>query len=278
MPTPNHLDLAQDITYEFQQIESVQAVAVAGSRTNLHSIDKLSDIDLYIYHSDPISMVERSIIAQKFSDHIEIDNPYWGSEDAWIERRTGIKMDVVYWDTTWIADQIARILVEYQAWLGYTTCFWHTVRVSEVLFDRTGWFKDLQRQANVPYPETLRQNIVALNLPVLRTAMPSYINQIKAAVVRQDLVSLNHRLAAFLASYFDVLFAINRVLHPGEKRLLQIAPQICLNIPPNMQNHIQSLFMAAALADPIILDHLHELVNGLENLLSTETAEGHDMP
>jgi hypothetical protein len=29
-------------------------------------------------------------------------------------------------------------------------------------------------------------------------------------------VSLNHRTAALLASYFDVLFALNRVHHPGD--------------------------------------------------------------
>jgi hypothetical protein len=36
-----------------------------------------------------------------------------------------------------------------------------------------------------------------------------YLEQIKAAIVRQDPVSLNHRIAAWLSSYFDILFATN---------------------------------------------------------------------
>jgi hypothetical protein len=48
--------------------------------------------------------------------------------------------------------------------------------------------------------------------------------QIAAAIRRNDTVSINHRVAAWLASYFDIIFAVNSRFHPGEKRLLsQIA-------------------------------------------------------
>jgi hypothetical protein len=53
-----------------------------------------------------------------------------------------------------------------------------------------------------------------------------YLEQIKAAIVRQDPVSLNHRIAAWLSSYFDILFATNGQFHPGEKRLLTYAGEL----------------------------------------------------
>ena len=266
MQTPEQL--AQAIANEFQKIDNVQAIAIAGSRMSASTaIDDLSDIDLYIYHNGAVSIDARTAIAQQFADQIEIDNPYWGAEDAWIERNSGIKIDLVYWHQHWIEEHIKRILSQHQAALGYTTCFWHTVQSSRCLFDRVSWFKDLQNKANVVYPEQLRHNIIALNMPVLREAMPAYINQIKAVVARQDLVSINHRLASFLASYFDVLFAVNRTLHPGEKRLVQSAMQLCDKIPPHMEVHIIAIVESASTANPIMVEHLNMLVDELEQLL-----------
>ena len=48
----------------------------------------------------------------------------------------------------------------------------------------------------------------------------SYEHQIRSAFRRRDRISLNHRTAAWLASYFDILLAANRRFNSGEKRLL----------------------------------------------------------
>ena len=113
----------------------------------------------------------------------------------------------------------------------------------------------------------LRQNIVALNHPVLRSIIPAYANQIEKAVRRGDLVSINHRLAALLASYFDILFAVNRQLHPGEKRQVEFALKNCPLLPYNMESDLDSLLLltTADIADlparlARLLDHLDQLL------------------
>jgi hypothetical protein len=73
------------------------------------------------------------------------------------------------------------------------------------------------------------EGILKKNLPVLGANLHSYEQQIRSAFRRRDRVSLNHRTAAWLASYFDVLFAANRRFNPGEKRLLvhvQVLPAV----------------------------------------------------
>ena len=130
------------------------------------------------------------------------------------------------------------VLVKQQPWMGYTTCFWRSVKNAKIFFDREGWLTNLKTKTQVVYPETLQQSIIVKNHAVLRSVIPSYLNQIKKAVQRGDLVSLNHRVAALIASYFDIIFALNRVLHPGEKRLIEIALVECEKLPVDMAQDI----------------------------------------
>ena len=69
----------------------------------------------------------------------------------------------------------------------------------------------------------------------------SYYEQIKKGINRNDTVSINHRIAAFLASYFDVIFAMNELLHPGEKRLIKYASDNCKNLPKDFEKNINIL-------------------------------------
>jgi hypothetical protein len=55
-----------------------------------------------------------------------------------------------------------------------------------------------------------------------------------------DIVSVRHRTAAFLASYFDVLFALNRAPHPGEKRLVALATRLP-QVPTSLAEDVSSL-------------------------------------
>jgi hypothetical protein len=69
-------------------------------------------------------------------------------------------------------------------------------------------------------------------------------------------VSVNHRLAPWLASYFDILFALNRALHPGEKRLALYVEEECLCKPEHWKEDLDE---ALAASDPLpALDRLSE--------------------
>lgn len=254
----NSLAIAQLIAERYASLHQVTAIALAGSR-GFHSNDEASDVDLYVYSKSEVSLEVRHRIAHEFSNHAEIGNQFWEPGDEWVDAKTGVAIDVMFRSPDWIEAQLHRVLTHHQASIGYTTCFWHNVKTSYILFDREGWFQQLQRFANQPYPEPLRQAIVNKNFPILKSNLSSYVHQINKAIARRDWVSVNHRMAAILASYFDVLFAINRVPHPGEKRLVAIALQYCPKRPPNMVAQIQAALETQLLPNGAVLAHLEQL-------------------
>lgn len=268
-----HFQLAKQIADLFAGLPQVESIALAGSRgSGLAATDSASDIDLYVYTRSEIPLEARQSIVEQSggASRSDLDLNYWGPGDEWINAPTGIEVDIVYFDATWMEEQITRIVEQHQASMGYTTCFWHTIRQSNIFFDPNNWLANLQKKCQVEYPETLRRNIIALNHPVLRSIIPSYAFQIEKAAKRRDLVSINHRLAALLASYFDILFALNRQLHPGEKRLVQFAVNHCKQIPSNMEADIASILQLTKADIPDLPTRLTHLLDQLDQLLVNE--------
>lgn len=260
--------LAERVARRFAQLPVVQAIAIAGSQTSGRASQQ-SDIDLYIYTNGTIPADERLAIGHEFAEVVQIID-YWGPGLEWDDPETGIHLDVIFFEASWMADQVARVLTRHEAWMGYTTCFWHTVRVSQILYDPHQWFAQLQVSANVPYPDELVKAIVTLNFPPLRDIFPSYRAQIVKASSRDDVVSLNHRIAGLLASYFDILFAVNRLPHPGEKRLLEIAETLCPLRPVTMRDDVLSLLSASVNTPEKVGERVDALIDGLEALLKRE--------
>ncbi|MCG3119306.1 MAG: hypothetical protein ALAOOOJD_01693 [bacterium] len=265
------MNLAENIAQKFGALPQVEAVTLAGSRT-AGVADPKSDFDLYVYITAEIPLDIRRGIAAAFAERIEINNQFWEPGDEWIEVSSGIGVDIMYRQPQWLEEQIDRVLVKHQAAVGYSTCFWYNVLHSKILFDRRGWFAQLQQRADQPYPEPLRRAIVAKNYPILRRNISSYLHQIECAVARHDAVSVQHRAAALLASYFDILFALNRLPHPGEKRLVEFAKKFCALRPAKMEEHINLLIGAGAATShsPAILHSVNLLIDGLESLLLSE--------
>lgn len=274
--TTAHAEIAMGLARRYAQLPQVQAVALAGSRAvGGVAHDDSSDIDLCVYVRDEIDLDARRAIVGQAVTRAEVGNAFWGQGDEWVDAATGIHVDVVLWDCDWITDQVARSLERHEAGMGYSTCFWHTVRGSIVLADPDGWFAALQATADAPYPEPLRSRVIALNHAVLREAIPAYAVQVASAARRGDLVSVNHRLAGLLASYFDVLFALNRATHPGEKRLVQAACALPL-VPVGMADDVADVLRTAGTDLDGLPVRVDRLLDRLDVLL--ERAGAHPGP
>jgi hypothetical protein len=262
--------LAHDLALRFQEFPTVEAVAWGGSQASV-SGDRLSDIDLYVYTTASIPLAAReALVADMRSSRADLNLQLWDPGDEWYDADTGIEVDVIYWTPDWIENQLDRVWRQHQASLGYTTCFWHTIYHSRCLYDRRGWFEGLQRQSQQPYPEALRQAVIAKNHSVLRRVIPSYASQIEKACRRKDLISINHRVAALLASYFDVVFALNRVLHPGEKRLLEWTLAHCAQVPSGLTEQVAALLQAVGSTDGRVVRQIDTLLDNLDDLLQQQ--------
>jgi hypothetical protein len=265
--SPAVISLVRELCEAMAAWPEVNAIALGGSRaTGLASAN--SDIDLYVYARQAPPVARRRELFFPRAAHLEVDNRFWENGDEWIDRETGVVVDLMYRAPEWIEAALARALDEHQCSVGYSTCLWHNIRTAKILFDRNGWFADLQAKAQQPYPAQLAQAIIAKNYPLLRGANSSFPMQILRAADREDVVSVNHRIAAFFASYFDVLFALNGMPHPGEKRLVEHASQLLL--APDSLCHDVNLILRAATSRKrkTLLLLLDKLVDDLEPLLS----------
>lgn len=258
------LELAAEVAARYAAFSQVEAVALAGSQTS-GGAGADSDLDLYVYLHAELSVSARADVATLKAERAEVDNHFWEPGDEWVEAGTGI--DVMFRTKAWIEGELERVLVRHEASVGYTTCFWHNVLTSHPLYDRQGWFAVLQEGARQPYPEPLRRAIVAKNHPILRGAISSYLRQLEKAVARGDLISVNHRVAALLVSYFDILLAVNRLPHPGEKRLLTYAERRGKYLPEGMRGGVEALVLAPVSE---VSMRASELLDGLDALLLAE--------
>lgn len=225
---------------ELSQLPQVEAIALGGSRaTGRH--DEKSDYDVYVYITAAIDPAVRKSVLSKYCQYMEIGNSFWELEDD-VTLKDGIDMDIIYRNLRDFETGIQSVVAECNAWNGYTTCMWHNLITSRIIYDRNGNLAALQKEYQIPYPEKLKKNIISNNMHLLSGMLPSFDTQIKKAIRRKDLVSVNHRVTEFLASYFDVIFALNEMTHPGEKRMQSICSCECRILPKNFDENLNRLF------------------------------------
>jgi hypothetical protein len=247
-PRVERLEAASVVAVELAALPGVLAVALGGSE-GAGTADAASDLDFYVYSDGPVPLTSRAELAERLAHPgAEVGNDLWEPGDEWTHSESGAAVDAMYRTRAWIEEQLDRVLVRQEASLGYSTCFWHNVRSSRALVDPDGWYAGLQARADCPYPGRLSERIVVRNYRVLRDMHSSYATQMARAAARRDRANLVDRASAFLASYFDIVFAANRLPHPGEKRQLAAVERDCAFVPPRLGEALDDL--ASALAAP----------------------------
>jgi predicted nucleotidyltransferase len=257
------------ISDAFQTVNDVRAIALAGSFINGME-DGHSDFDIYVYSDEEISTGIRRELALEFSDNPEIDNRYWETGDEWTADEFNRGVDIMFRSPAWIEEKIARVLDEHIASVGYSTCFCFNIKNSIPLFDRRKWYAHLVEKTNRDYSDELKRNVILKNFPILRDTQSSYKTQIEKAIIREDIVGVNHRISALLASYFDIIFAINGEYHPGEKRLIAYTKSVCKKLPLNFEESVLSVLKWACRDRDAVLNSVDRLINGIEELIKNE--------
>lgn len=249
----------------FSKLEEVEAIALGGSRAG-EKFDKTSDYDLYIYCTSVPQESRRTKILEETCQYTEIGNSFWELEDD-CTLKDGIDIDILYRNVDDFASELHNVVDEGIAYNGYTTCMWHNLIHSKILYDATGRFSELQKKYQIPYPSKLRENIIKKNFRLLTNNLPSYDRQIKKAVARRDLTSMNHRTSAFMESYFDIIFALNELTHPGEKRMITYASEQAKLLPKDFEENINKLFSDLFGNPDEVPSDLSSIINNLEDII-----------
>lgn len=252
----------------FAALPEVEAIALGGSRAG-ENYDEKSDYDLYIYCTGIPHESVRERILETCCRYMEIGNSFWELEDD-CTLKDGTDVDVLYRNLGDFSQTVRSVVEEHIAYNGYTTCMWHNLLHSRILYDKNGELENLQNKYQIPYPDDLRNNIIRKNLHLLTGNLPSYDTQIKKALERKDMISVNHRTAAFLESYFDIIFAMNKLTHPGEKRMVQYAKEQAAILPANFEKNLDRLFENMFVDSEKMLQTLGEIITELKKLLSVE--------
>jgi predicted nucleotidyltransferase len=259
---------------DFSELNEVEAIALAGSHS-MQMNDALSDYDLYIYTSTEIPLTARQAITARHCRYMELNNQFWETEDDG-ELISGTEIELIYRNLDWLDEELERVVIQHQASTGYTTCFWTNLRNSQILYDEKQRLTQLQQKYTRPYSDELSLAIINKNLPLLTDAMPAYPRQIAKALKRGDHISVHHRVTEYLASYFDVLFALNKVAHPGEKRLINYATTLCDKLPDEFESNINQLLTLTGQSSPELTSLITRSSGNLVKLVDSHLVEKPD--
>lgn len=262
------MNIANEVKYiidSLSAIDDVCAIAVGGSRA-CGNDDAMSDYDMYVYYNEKIDPDKRKAILEPLCSRLEIENDYWETEDNCI-LKIGTKVDIIYRELKRMEPFVEFMLSGKKSFNGYSTCFLHNIRTAQIFFDRNGILTDLQKKCAEPLPENVCDTIIRRNMHLVSEGIDSFRVQVEKAVKRNDLVSINHRITGFVETYFDVIFALNRLTHPGEKRLISLCKKNCALLPDNFEENLTKMFRDMYGNTELLASDLDDIIRELKKLL-----------
>ena len=131
-------------------LPEIEALVLGGSRAG-EGYDRKSDYDLYVYCTEIPPAEARREILGRFCGHMELGNDFWELEDDCV-LLNGIPIDILYRNLDSFARDIASVAELHYARNGYTTCMWHNLLHSRILYDRDGRYAALRQRFDVPIP------------------------------------------------------------------------------------------------------------------------------
>src|SRR5689334_5114852 len=94
---------ATELAALFAEYPEVAAIAVGGSMSS-GAADAGSDIDLYVYVDRALPPdAQTAVIARAGgTTQANLDLPYWGGANLWIDAPTGVMVDAIYFGAGWM--------------------------------------------------------------------------------------------------------------------------------------------------------------------------------
>lgn len=256
---------------EFANHDSVAGIVIGGSRAT-GTFDELSDWDIYIYTTSPIEEAERKTMLEPFVSYMEYGNTFWELEDDG-RLLDGTTIELIYRDLDDFETGIHRLLDHASAGTGYTTCNAHHLQHGLIEYDATKRLEKLKDKLNAPYPQALKDAVIVKNSALLKDLMPSFYYQLEKAYKRNDSFSINHRMTELMASYFDIIYALNEEYHPGEKGLIAHSSKLA-KLPEGHKETLEAVFEFMFQNSVACLYYTRKLIARLEKLI---IAEGYDL-
>lgn len=236
--------------------------------------DPSADLDVFVYCAEPAKSSSESTLleARVGSSAIGLTHKEFSDGgERWIAPSLGAHVDIVRRCPLLFSYAIDKLVKYNRVQAGSSTCLLHELARSTPIYDRAGWFAALRdnRLHGYGYPSPLKFAILHKNYPLLNTGKNSWLNKAKASFCKGDTLAVFKHCSNFLASYLDILFALNEVYHPGEKELMRHALMLP-NRPTDLHQLVRSFLTSQHSDIHTILSAAGDLIESLEPLIDTD--------